>query len=561
MRVLAALLLAGGLGLAGTPAHAAETPVSLVVGLRADSDVVDSLAGHVDVLQAEPLSGAVAVDVPASQAAAAADALREDPAVAYVERDHVAYAAAVTPDDPGFPAQWGIPRTGVDDAWTTSRGSGDIVVAVVDTGVRKLPDLAPRLLAGRDFVNDDTDADDDNGHGTMAAGVLGATAGNGTGIAGICWYCRILPVKVLGADGSGSYTDIAEGIRYAADRGADIINLSLGGSADSHLLRDAVAYAAGKGALVVAAAGNAGSPAPHYPAAIPAALAVGASTADDTRYPWSNHGSDWVDIAAPGCNPAQTSGGALGQFCGTSSATPFVSGVAALLAAADPRPSAATIRRAMTLSAAALPGDWVAAGSGRVDAAAALAAATALRTDSAAPSTSFRFPAASALVRGTVPIGARAGDDVGVGKVELLAGSRVVATDTTSPYAFRWTAGAYHGPVTLTLRAYDRAGNVTLARRTVLVDNTGPAVLIARAPATGTRDIRGTAYVTARASDPNGVQRLELLVNGRPVQRYAGTLKEFAVPTAQYGKVIRVQVRAYDRAGNVRSTPVRTWYR
>ncbi len=558
MRVLAAVLLAGGLTLTGTPARAAEQPVSLVVGLRGDADVASRLEDRVDVLRTEPLADAVAVDVPASQAAEATRALRDDPAVAYVEPDHVAYASAITPDDPAYRSQWGIARTDVDDTWTTARGASDVVVAVVDTGVEALPDLAPRLLPGRDFVNDDADPDDDNGHGTMAAGVIGATAGNGVGIAGICWYCRILPVKVLGADGRGSYTDIAEGIRYAADGGADIINLSLGGSSDSRLLRDAVAHATARGALVVAAAGNEGGTAPHYPAAIPAAVAVGASTAGDGRYPWSNHGSDWVDIAAPGCNPAQTKGGGLVEFCGTSSATPFLSGVAALLAATRPQPAAATIRTALTVSAAPLAG-WVAAG--RVNAAAASAAAAALRTDAAKPTTSFRFPAESALVHGIVTIGGRAADDTGVRRVDLLVGDRVVGSDTTSPYAFRWASAGYHGPVTLTLRAYDRAGNVTPARRTVRVDGTGPAVMIQKAPATGTRGIRGTAYVTARASDPSGVHHLELLVNGRVTQRHTGYLREFAVPTAAYGATIRVQVRAYDRAGNSSFTPARTWYR
>ena len=299
----------------------------------------------------------------------------------------------------------------------------------------------------------------------MAAGVIGATAGNGVGIAGICSACKILPVKVLGAKGTGLYSDIAEGIRYSADKGADIINLSLGGSSDSQMLRDAVAYAVGKGSLVLAAAGNEGSSKPHYPAAMPGVLSVGGSTAGEARYPWSNHGSTWVDIAAPGCNPAQDLNGKLVQFCGTSSATPFTAGVAALLASTSPQPTAEMITRALTGSAAPLAGNWVA--SGRIDAGAALSVLPMARVDTVAPTTSFRFPATATKVRGIVSVGARAADANGVRKVELWAGTQLVGTDTTSPYAFRWNVGGRTGAVHLTLKAYDRAGNMTSARITV----------------------------------------------------------------------------------------------
>lgn len=357
----------------------ARGSVSLVVGLRpgaAGDATAQRLSSHagVDATGTEALSGAaLAVDVPAGRAADAATALRRDPAVSYVEIDHVARASAV-PNDPAYSRQWGADLTGVTRTWNTARGARSVVIAVVDTGVKPVPDLAGRLLPGRDFVNDDDDASDDEGHGTMTAGVLGATANNRVGAAGICWYCRILPVKVLGADGSGRYSDIADGIRYAADRGADIINLSLSGTADSILLRSAVTHAVAKGAVVVAAAGNDGTRTRHYPAAFGNVLAVGASTVRDARYPWSSYGADWVDIAAPGCNPVQNVRGGLSQFCGTSSATPFVAGVAALLAATSPAPSAARIQRALTSSARPLSGNWVTASSGRIDAAAALRA-------------------------------------------------------------------------------------------------------------------------------------------------------------------------------------------
>ena len=564
LRALTVGLLVGGITLAGScPALAApadEPAVSLVVGLRAATDVVGTLERSVDVVDSEPLAGAVTVDIPAGQVAEATDVLRADPAVAYVEPDGIARTAAVTPNDPAFPAQWGIKKTGVSTAWETTTGSGSIIVAVVDTGVTVLPDLAGRVLPGRDFVNDDSNAADDQGHGTMTAGVIAARGNNGTAVAGICWTCQILPVKVLGADGSGSYSDIARGIRWSADQGADIINLSLGGDSDSRVLRDAVTYATGKGALVIAAAGNDGSAKPHFPAAIPAVLAVGASTTSDSRYSWSNYGSTWVDIAAPGCNPAQARNGIVDQFCGTSSATPFVAGVAALLAATSPTPTAATMRMALTTSADKIAGSWVPKSAGRVNAAAALATLP-VTDDHVPPVTAIRSPSGNSLVRGTVSVTASATDDIGVAKVQLLADGVVVGTDRVAPYVFSWKTTGRGKAVTLGLRTYDRGGNVISATRRVTVDNWGPSVRITSAPAGGTRHVRKTKYVTATAADAHGVSRLELLVDGKVTQRYAGSTHKFAVRTWKHGAAMTVQVRAYDRAGNVRSAPARKWYR
>jgi thermitase len=635
-----------GTALIGSPAAAyadSAEPVSLVVGLRGatGTSVVSSLERrtNVDIVDSAPLSGAVTVDVPADQVTEASDALRADPAVAYVEPDHVAHMSAVTPDDPSYGSQWGTAKTRVNTAWSWTHGAGAVVVAVVDTGVKPMPDLSGRLLPGKDFVNHDDNATDDNGHGTMAAGVIAAAGDNGIGIAGVCWACRILPVKVLAADGSGTYSNIAEGIRYAADQGADIINLSLGGSADGQVLRDAVTYATGKGALVIAAAGNDGSASQHYPAAIPAVLAVGGSTVTDGRYPWSNYGANWVDIAAPGCNPAQQVNGIVGQYCGTSSATPFTAGVAALLASTTPRPTASTIRTALTSSAHPLAGGWVAASSGRIDAAAALNAlpfwvsgvvsgqvagasvtvlphvgassgitsvtasvngtvlatatgapwaltvdtrqvagtatltvaavsggtpvgSTALTVhgDHTPPSTSFGI-LPSDPVRGIVTVRARASDDMRVARVQLLAGGTVVATDTTSPYAFSWPTAPRTGAVRLILRAYDAAGNSATATTVVTSDNVTPAVVVTKAPADGTRGIRGTQYVDARATDTYGVRSMELIVNGKVVQASTGRILRFTVLTGKYGSAMSVRIRAYDRAGNAGLTPARTWYR
>ena len=649
MRRLAACLLAGALVLPGTPAFAEtpQTPVALIVGVRAGAaenavaeKVAEKLDTQVDVLASAPLGGpAITVDVPADQLTEATAALRADPAVRYVETDHIAHAETITANDPAFAQQWGLARSGVAGAWASTGGAG-VTVAVVDTGVSKLADFTGRVLTGYDFVNKDSNAADDNGHGTMAAGVIAAAAGNGVGIAGICYQCRILPVKVLDAKGSGSYSAIADGIRYAADHDADIINLSLSGTDDSQLLRDAVAYAVSKGALVIAAAGNTGKTTRHFPAAIASVLAVGASTDTGARYSWSNYGASWVDLAAPGCNPAQGLNGVVSQFCGTSSATPFTAGVAALLASTSPKPSATAIRAALMSSAVPIAGHWVAAESGRIDAAAALAAlpfwvtgvgpgsavgdditltphvgagsgitrvtaafdgvtaATAtsapwtLRIDArpitgpttitisayagsaeagtatfpvvvdhAAPVVAFRSPPAVALVRGVVTVIANASDDRAVTRVELLGGTKVLATATAAPYVLRWQSAAVNRAVTLTVRAYDRAGNVTTSNRTFVVDNAGPALVMAGLTTAGTRHVRKTKYVSARASDPHGIARLVLVINGKVSQSYAGARHTFAVPTWKYGRVMTVQVRAYDKAGNLRSGPARKWYR
>jgi hypothetical protein len=434
------------------PAHAdagSSAAETLIVGLKA----ADKAPAGAEAL---PGTGAVTVDVPAGRVAEAARKLAADPNVAYVEPDHVAHAAALTPNDPGYPGQWGTVQTRVNQAWSSVRGSSRVVIAVVDTGVTATSDLAGRVLPGHDFVNNDGDPRDDSGHGTMAAEVVAANGYNKTGIAGVCWACRILPVKVLGKDGSGTYSDIAEGIRYAADQGATVINLSLSGTDDSQLLRDAVTYATGKGSLVLAAAGNDGSSAPHFPAAIPAVVAVGGETSTGTRYSWSNYGS-WVDVTAPGCNPSQALNGSVEQYCGTSSATPFTAGVAGLLASTDPAPSAATIRAALVASRV---------GSiGRVDALNALSKLP-IAGDTTAPS--IVFAATPKVSRGVVTATVAVSDQHGVAKVQFYAAGRLVATDTTAPYALSWKATT-KGLVALQVRAYDRAGNAAGTARGVRI--------------------------------------------------------------------------------------------
>lgn len=295
--------------------------------------------------------------------------LRRQPSVTAVERETIVDGLDTTPNDPAWSAQWGLRAVGFPRAWDVTRGSGQIVVAVLDTGVDgSHPDLNGALAPGFDFVNLDHDPSDDHGHGTATAGIVAARGDNATGLAGACWTCVVLPVKVLGADGTGNTAAIAAGIVWATDHGARVINLSLGSPGTTDVLSEAVRYAAGRGVVVVAAAGNSGSAIPFYPAAEPSVLGVAATNESDRLYTWSNHGA-WVQVAAPGCNVAPWPGGTYIEFCGTSSAAPLVSGLAALVRAARPRATLQNTVDAIEKAVAQIPEDLR---HGRVDAARAV---------------------------------------------------------------------------------------------------------------------------------------------------------------------------------------------
>lgn len=435
---------------------------------------------------------------------------RED--VEYAEPNYIAQAFMV-PNDPYYHLQWHFdnPTYGgiqTQSAWDISSGSG-VTVAVVDTGIAyenyknalngqkyyKAPDLASTcFVSGYDFVENDTHSNDDNSHGTHVAGTIAQSTNNSTGVAGVAFKSCLMPVKVLDRNGSGTYVNVAKGIRFAADNGAKVINLSLGGSASSQTLLDAVAYANLKGVVVVAAAGNNGINSISYPAAYDDyVIAVGATRYDESRTSYSNYGAS-LDLVAPGGdltvdqnndgygdgvlqntfdpNTKKTSSFGYWFFQGTSMAAPHVAGVAALVISKGSAVTSNDVRKALesTTEDLGVPGKDDKYGWGLVNAAQAVNWRPGPVDNP--PGVTITNPLQGSVVKGTISITASASDDKGVTKVDFFIDNILIGSDTMTPYEVPWNSTTViDGSHVIKAVAFDTASQSSTHSISVLVDN------------------------------------------------------------------------------------------
>jgi len=370
-------------------------PGEVIVTYRDDKARQHAQARGLAVLADLGTSGSGAPALVSTRGRAVTDVvaeLRADPAVAQAEPNYRVQlvddgaVAARAVNDPQTTGQYSLDRMRVRDAWSWETGAGNLI-AVLDTGVQSShPDLAGRVVPGHDFVNDDANAGDDNGHGTWVSGIIAARANDSYGIAGISWSDKILPVKIMSREGTGSTSDLIAAIRYSADRGADVINMSVGGFPYSQIMQDAVNYAFAKGAVLVAAAGNNRREERFYPASFANVISVSATQVNDEFSNWSSYGPD-VDVSAPGSSVLTTncykctyadhdSWGSHTYISGTSFATPNVSGVVALIRARYPAytPQQVVNRLFNTVDDLGYPGWDNRYGRGRVNAYRALGA-------------------------------------------------------------------------------------------------------------------------------------------------------------------------------------------
>ncbi len=468
------------------------------------------------------------------------------PEVELAEPDWTVYTMLTTPNDQYYTQQWALRNVGqypaygnndvdidADEAWDIFTGSTDVTIAIIDTGVDlNHPDLQAKIVPGYDYVNNDATADDDNMHGTACASLAAAMTNNSTGMSGVDWNARIMPMKALAANGSGYTTDIIDCVNWARQNGADVISMSLGGGGYSSTFNTAITTAFNAGVAVIAAAGNDNASSISYPAGYSNCMAVGAlSPCNERKSPSSCDGEYWwgsnygtgLDVMAPGVDlRSATINSYILNMNGTSGATPHVAGVAALIKGADPTLTAGEIYTIIRDSAVDMGtiGYDTTTGYGRLNAYAALLLVSPpdpCEVDADGPSIVHTPLSNTSDIENPYPVSAEATDDCGVSDVMLRwnTGGSWVNVSMSNSSGDTWIgsipAQTANTTVFYEIIATDASANLNQSttagsfyvQNPCLTDVAAPAVI--HTPLVDTEDVAGPYDAFFEVSDPCGI--------------------------------------------------------
>jgi thermitase len=543
-------------------------PATLLVKFKDDTPntraqhILESVGGRIDRELPDIGVNVVRLGQAGNERALAA-ALARNPQVEFAEVDALLKPAS-QPNDPYYSGNWSwhLSQIRAPEAWTHTLCNAGVKIAILDSGIFAThQDLQGKVLPGWNVYSNNDDTTDQSGHGTAVGGVAGALTNNGLGISAVGWNCSLLPVKVTKPEGGSAFSShLVDGITYAKNNGARVVNISFRAWSSSTIQSAARSFMA-EGGVVVVSAGNDGTF--HTAPDSPELIVVGAVESNDTLTSYSNTGA-MVDLCASKIAPTTHLDNRFGFSGGTSIAAPIVSGVAALVLAANPSLTAYQVRDILYQSARDVfePGRDTSCGHGIVDAGAAVRLALGITSgpsDTTPPTVSLTAPAAGATVSGSVTLNASATDNVGVTKVEFYVGSTLLATSTAAPYTTSWnTLAIPNGSYTLTAKAYDAAQNVgTSTAVTVTVNNqtdTTPPTAEITAPSNGATLSGTSVTVSARVSDNVGVTKVDFLHNGRVVKsvtKISGSTVSTSLNTRKWANGFHtLQVIAHDQAGN-----------
>ncbi len=496
------------------------------------------------------------VAVPRFAEHAIVEILRRHPKIKFAELDELVELTETVPNDANYSQAWHLPKIGAPKAWDHTKGSG-ITVAILDSGVYAAhPDLAGKLVAGTNTVDNSSNTGDVMGHGTKVAGVVGAASNNGVGVASVAWNAKLMPIRVSNRSDGAAYTsDLAEGIYWAADHGARVANLSFDVS-NSPTIQNAAKYLKDRGGVTVIAAGNSGSEQAYT--ASEDIIVISATTSADARAGWSSYGH-YVDFAAPGAGIwTTTKSGDYGSASGTSFAAPTAAGAIALLLSLDPSLNSASVKQILKQTASDLGsfGYDPHFGHGRIDVGQAVTSIVSDTEDTEAPSIAFvnQF---TGPISGTTTVEINASDNQSVASVSLRLDNTLIGTDNSEPYRISLNSENFaNGEYDLTATAIDTNGNSASTTVSIQIQNQDDDTVVPTVTLVTdfSKIYSGTINIAADATDNIGIKKVEFLVDGWVKKVDSSAPYHFSLDTTELSDGNHTIVaRAFDEANNSQS--------